>query len=630
MPKTSSPLPHDFEDCVGIFQGGGCRAAAYAGAYSAASARGVTFSEVAGTSAGSIAAVLIAAGATPPQLEQTLMSLDFSKLIEKPTGRWFAAKGRKAPGKIWNLLRFNGLHSGKGIEDWVEEQLRTLLPDVTSKKVRFRDLPKPVGVIAADIQRHSPKVWNPTLTPDDSVAEAVRSSCSIPFFFQPHGQYVDGGLLSNLPLHIVEHDRFDRRRILAFTLVDDFSAAPPPSNFLTTAAAVASTITDGGKAIQSSIHHDVAEIVICSAHIKATDFDKMSTAAIKRLVTDGRQAANKYFDGGISAIPPVEPSQVSGHLAQTLATIADHILAARKSILISTRDTAWVFDLYTALLSARLNRVPITIVLPHNHTASAEGAQQLEILRSLGCEVGAHSADTKLCPQAYVFDEGSVEAVALVQSSEDRGIHARLLTTKEGDEDSIQLLTDHIRRADTSSDPTMGIPQLVRAPHEAVHDALRSVSQYAGDVRIEVREMRIDLVDSWARYAMVYKQSQQREMQRHLKGCDLRAFEPYYVQNGNKRSLAMPIVVEENPNGRCTVVNGLSRLLLLKRAGEEMALCAVVSGVTAPAPANGVVNLSDVCVKVGKRRGAEHRYPNFVYRNVRKVEDNANRLQPVP
>ena len=45
-----------FHSCLGVFQGGGCRAAALVGAYEEAVNRGVHFTEVAGTSAGSIIA----------------------------------------------------------------------------------------------------------------------------------------------------------------------------------------------------------------------------------------------------------------------------------------------------------------------------------------------------------------------------------------------------------------------------------------------------------------------------------------------------------------------------------------------------------------------------------------------
>ena len=51
-----------FSYCWGVFDGGGVRGAAHAGAYYAARNAGISFERVAGTSAGSIVAALIAAG----------------------------------------------------------------------------------------------------------------------------------------------------------------------------------------------------------------------------------------------------------------------------------------------------------------------------------------------------------------------------------------------------------------------------------------------------------------------------------------------------------------------------------------------------------------------------------------
>ncbi|HDZ9623276.1 TPA: patatin-like phospholipase family protein, partial [Vibrio cholerae] len=67
----------NFKNCLGVFQGGGCKALAFVGAYKEVKKRGVNFSEVAGTSAGSIFAALIAAGATPEYLEKLLFKVDF-------------------------------------------------------------------------------------------------------------------------------------------------------------------------------------------------------------------------------------------------------------------------------------------------------------------------------------------------------------------------------------------------------------------------------------------------------------------------------------------------------------------------------------------------------------------------
>src|SRR5688572_9498011 len=73
-----------FTNVLGVFQGGGVRGAALAGAYAAARARGVRFGAVAGTSAGAIVAAFIAAGATPEFLHETLTETEFKDLLAAP------------------------------------------------------------------------------------------------------------------------------------------------------------------------------------------------------------------------------------------------------------------------------------------------------------------------------------------------------------------------------------------------------------------------------------------------------------------------------------------------------------------------------------------------------------------
>ena len=73
-----------FKNCLGVFQGGGCRGAAYVGAFKQSIESGISFSELVGASAGSIIAVLIGAGATPEQLCKIIKELDFKKFLSKP------------------------------------------------------------------------------------------------------------------------------------------------------------------------------------------------------------------------------------------------------------------------------------------------------------------------------------------------------------------------------------------------------------------------------------------------------------------------------------------------------------------------------------------------------------------
>ena len=74
-----------FRSSAGVFQGGGCRAAAFVGAYEEAIRRGVSFTEVAGTSAGSIMAALIGAGASPNDTKVAVGQLDFLSFLRATT-----------------------------------------------------------------------------------------------------------------------------------------------------------------------------------------------------------------------------------------------------------------------------------------------------------------------------------------------------------------------------------------------------------------------------------------------------------------------------------------------------------------------------------------------------------------
>src|SRR4051812_3136623 len=73
-----------YSDCIGVFQGGGCRVAAFAGAYEAAFNLGVRLTEVAGTSAGAIVAALLAAGAEADYLVEKVQSIEFDRFLAEP------------------------------------------------------------------------------------------------------------------------------------------------------------------------------------------------------------------------------------------------------------------------------------------------------------------------------------------------------------------------------------------------------------------------------------------------------------------------------------------------------------------------------------------------------------------
>ncbi|HEY2421027.1 MAG TPA: patatin-like phospholipase family protein, partial [Neobacillus sp.] len=186
------------------------------GAYEEIEKTGLSFVRVAGTSAGSILAALIAAGYTSKEIYQLLDEMDIQKILDArrtiipfPIAKWLFL--------YWRL----GLYKGNELEKWVKEKLE-------AKGVRtFSDLPpQALKVIASDLSNGQLVVLPDDLekygiTPGSfSIAKAIRMSCSIPYFFEPVRMrtvngvsiLVDGGVLSNFPMWLFDRDEDQKVR----------------------------------------------------------------------------------------------------------------------------------------------------------------------------------------------------------------------------------------------------------------------------------------------------------------------------------------------------------------------------------------------------------------------------------
>jgi NTE family protein len=175
---------------------------------------GYTFERVAGTSAGSIVAALLAAGADAQQLEAVMGRLDYAKVPDRA--------GPKIPliSEGFGVFGRNGAHPGRYIHDFVRDELANLGVHTFGdlKHADPGDDPATgaykLVVTATDITygRLLRLPWDYAklgLDPDEQpVADAVRASISIPLFFEPvtlaERTLVDGGVLSNFPVNIFD------------------------------------------------------------------------------------------------------------------------------------------------------------------------------------------------------------------------------------------------------------------------------------------------------------------------------------------------------------------------------------------------------------------------------------------
>lgn len=198
-----------------VFEGGGVRGIAFVGAIQAMEEEKVEWERLAGTSAGSIIAALLAVGYKSNEIRELLREFDYSKL----RGRTFL---NRIPfiGIFLELLIHLGFYKNEYLEIWLDSHLK--LKGVQT----FADLPDDkLKIIASDVSNGQMLILPDDLvryhmTPADlKISTAVMMSTSLPFFFRPviwtskdstKSYILDGGLLSNFPIWIfdTDHPRF--------------------------------------------------------------------------------------------------------------------------------------------------------------------------------------------------------------------------------------------------------------------------------------------------------------------------------------------------------------------------------------------------------------------------------------
>lgn len=191
-----------------VFEGGGVKGIAYVGAMKVLEKKRIlkNIVRVGGTSAGSINALLLAAGFSNTETYNELKKLDFNDFKDDS---WGALRDMK------RLKDEYGWYKGNFFRDWIGDLLRkkTGSANITFKALQEHSK-KELYVYASNISTNFGEVYSPEHTPRMRVVDAVRRSMSIPLFFRAvcddRGDvFVDGGVINNFPVKL-----FDRKKYL--------------------------------------------------------------------------------------------------------------------------------------------------------------------------------------------------------------------------------------------------------------------------------------------------------------------------------------------------------------------------------------------------------------------------------
>jgi NTE family protein len=285
---------------------------------------GIPIDMVLGTSMGSLVGGLYVSGYSPEEMRKIVVGIDWNSVfVEKKQSATDRYGGLKQS-HFFAHIGFNGkgIELGSGLLKG--QNVLTLFTGLCLQTLAYRnfdDLPVPYRAVATDVSTGERVVLD-----HGSIAEAARSSMSIPALFSPYfldGRYlVDGGLVDNLPVGLARSLGAD-----IVIAVDCHGTKLKKGEELRSAADVAGQTVD--LVIEANMRPSRAAADLCIApDLEGFNSMSYSSAAkvIERGLEGGRAAAPalRALASRIAATRPlVEPAaQANRRLERTPRPIA--------------------------------------------------------------------------------------------------------------------------------------------------------------------------------------------------------------------------------------------------------------------------------------------------------------------
>jgi NTE family protein len=364
-------------------EGGGVKGLGLVGAVLVLDEAGYRFQRVAGTSAGAIAASIIAAlskaiGSDPTKHRMTELKgfvggLTFTKFMPEGKIHHFIeghlGKFGQDAAEVATLALKSGLYPGTYLTDWLTPILGDLgVEHFSDLKITRSDDPEmslPDGheyrlmVNTSDITRGQlvRLPWDYPLyghkADEEDVVPAIRASMSIPFFFEPvtfpaypanvtvpgpgggtreqtydsgEVSFVDGGMLQNFPIEAFDRvdgapPRWPTIGVKLSAFPQHFEATQACESALAVGIHCLRTMTNEWDNYQVEATTAARTIFVDNAGLKATDFD-LTLAQQNELFANGVNSATSF----------VMEMAAAGHVPRTAEESRQHVITKRGPI----------------------------------------------------------------------------------------------------------------------------------------------------------------------------------------------------------------------------------------------------------------------------------------------------------
>jgi len=612
-----------FSHCWGVFEGGGVRAAAHAGAHAAAKQAGIVFGRVAGTSAGSIVAALIAAGASHEYISEELKELNFSDFLGViqpqdsvfvPVPSWQKALRSLTWGKprrFVDVVLYSGLYSSHPLQDWLEAHLKKL---VRGNKiggpqgpVRFSELSIPLHVVATDLAAGEPKVWSCETTPEDSVAAAVRCSCTIPFFYQAVSHQssvlVDGGAVSNLPSFVFTalleagRGRSVLSRILAFRLLEQPKNNNPIKGLQEFAERLSNAAIDGAANIQLSLQPNIYQVLISTGSIRSTDFNDVGTEEKQQLHEAGRDAVRKFIATERLIVRKSHASLPYQGFDEKMLLLVQELQGCTENFLAVGASTYWLDFVFPTVLALARRGVKILLVAP-SAAGDIKEERRRWLLRELGAEI--IDSDGIVIFDGFVFDSTLDKASALLSNFDKDGYATRnnylseriKLYTDDSDPAVLALLRQTLLQLQEKIQAISQPLPYAACADVILFDLLKKIPHYSSAkfrlADIEVSDNIMILNESVKEYKLL-------QVKHHISalkhsGFDLFELVQVCLPSGKTTIVTPPVL--ERVGDKLVLIDGHARFFYCIQNGITSIRAVVVDNVTAALPAKNPRPLS--------------------------------------
>ncbi|ACF13887.1 Patatin [Chloroherpeton thalassium ATCC 35110] len=212
-----APFVRPARKSIGLaLSGGGARGLAQVGVLKALEENQIPIDFIVGTSIGAIVGGLYSVGYSASELEAICLTLPWEELTSLANAahrRDLFLEQKKVRDRATVTLRFDGLQlmipkSFSAAQPLTKTLDLLILNAPYHSNHEFNQLPIPFRAVAADLITGTRVVLKA-----GSISEAMRASATVPLIFSPikSGKYelVDGGLVSNLPVDLIEKYDYD-------------------------------------------------------------------------------------------------------------------------------------------------------------------------------------------------------------------------------------------------------------------------------------------------------------------------------------------------------------------------------------------------------------------------------------